>query len=47
MFLGGLRDARNPYFPGWVTYVDEDGDPRRTNVLEDLGPASSTKRKKR
>ena len=34
VFLGGLRDARNPYFPGWVTYVRDEGPPERRNVLE-------------
>ena len=33
VFLGNHRDSSNPYFPGWVTYVDDDGPPERKNVL--------------
>ena len=39
VFLGDLRDPRNPYFPGWVTYVADDGPPERRNVLEDYALA--------
>ena len=35
VFLGGLHDPRNPYFPGWVTYVSDKGPPRRANFLAD------------
>ena len=35
VFLGDRPDTSNPYFPGWVTYVTDDGPPERRNVLED------------
>lgn len=38
VFMGGLRDARNPYFPGAVTYVGDDGPPELRNVLEGWEP---------
>ena len=34
VFLGDLRDARNPYWPGWVTYVSDEGPPQLSNFLE-------------
>ena len=34
VFLGDRHDARNPYFPGWVTFVGDDGPPESRNVLE-------------
>jgi hypothetical protein len=34
VFLGGLRDPRNPYFPGGVTFVGDEGPPRTRNVLD-------------
>ena len=33
VFLGEVRDARNPYYPGWVTYVRDEGPPELRNVL--------------
>ena len=33
VFLGEIRDARNPYFPGWVTYVRDEGPPELRNIL--------------
>ncbi len=37
IFWGDRRDASNPYWPGWVTYVRDEGAPELVNVLE---PAS-------
>ena len=34
VFLGDRHDTRNPYFPGWVTFVGDIGPPERRNVLE-------------
>lgn len=33
VFLREVRDARNPYYPGWVTYVRDEGPPELRNVL--------------
>jgi predicted phosphodiesterase len=34
VFLGDRPNATNPYFPGWVTYLRDEGPPERHNVLE-------------
>ena len=34
VFLGDRHDARNPYFPGWVTFVADEGPPEARNVLD-------------
>jgi UDP-2,3-diacylglucosamine pyrophosphatase LpxH len=39
VFLGDRHDTSNPYFPGWVTYIGDEGPPERRNVLEDYVPA--------
>ena len=33
VFLGNHQDPSNPYFPGWVTYVRDEGPPEKKNVL--------------
>ncbi len=39
VFLEDGRDVSNPYFPGWVTFLGDEGPPERRNVLEDYAPA--------
>jgi UDP-2,3-diacylglucosamine pyrophosphatase LpxH len=33
VFLNDRHDISNPYFPGWVTFVGDEGPPERRNVL--------------
>lgn len=33
VFLGDHRDPSNPYFPGWITYLRDEGPPQKKNVL--------------
>lgn len=39
VFLGDRHDASNPYFPGWVTFVADEGPPRRSNLLGGWRPS--------